>query len=78
MLGEYFLLFGNKKMVLPQVKNNFACRTQFLLRDHMFRSLGDQCPGLNANEIQIHYEKHHRVSVIGKKSPKHTQFRRMM
>ena len=31
------------------------------------------CPGLNVNEIQIPYDKHHEVS-IGKKSPKHTQF----
>ena len=31
------------------------------------------CPGLNANEIQIPYDKHHSV-LIGKKSPKHTQF----
>ena len=31
------------------------------------------CPGLNANEIRIPYDKHHSV-LIGKKSPKHTQF----
>lgn len=26
-------------MVLPKVKNSFACRTEILLPDHMFRSL---------------------------------------
>jgi len=30
-------------------------------------------PGLNANEIQIPYDKHHCV-LNGAKSPKHTQF----
>ena len=32
------------------------------------------CPGLNANEIQIPYYKHHKVSSLVKKAPKHTQF----
>ena len=32
------------------------------------------CPGLSTNEIQIPYDKHHKVSSLEKKSPKHTQF----
>ena len=32
------------------------------------------CPGLSANEIQIPHDKHHKVSSLVKKSPKHTQF----
>ena len=27
---------------------------------------GDTCPGLNANEIQIPYDKHHKVSSLVK------------
>ena len=32
------------------------------------------CPGMNAHEIQIPYDMHHKSVLIGKKSPKHTQF----
>ena len=34
------------------------------------------CPGLNASDIQISYDKHHSV-FIGKKSPKHTKLCQM-
>ena len=30
------------------------------------------CPGLNANEIQIPYDKHHRVSSLVKVTKTHT------
>ena len=29
-------------------------------------ALGEICPGLNANEIQIPYDKHHKVSSLVK------------
>ena len=34
---------------------------------------GQICPGLNAYEIQIPYDKHHKVSSLVK-SQKHAQF----
>ena len=71
MLGKQILLFGNKKMVLPRVKNNFACRTQFLLPDHTFRSLRDMSRiehSVRFKFLMITF----RVSPTGKKSPKDT------
>ena len=55
LLRKQILLLGNKKMLLPQVKNIFASRTQILLPKHMFPSFGTvktmltsfQCCSLN-------------------------------
>ena len=38
MLRKQILLLGNKKMILPQLKNTFASQTQTLLPKHKFPS----------------------------------------
>ena len=57
------------KMKTINVSVNTAIRNVIL-----FSLYYQICPGLNAYEIQIPYDKHHKVSSLVKRSPKHTQF----